>query len=272
MTFRLRALIGLLGLLAVAACAPQPVPTVLPTQPLPPTLIPTQAPSAATDDSLSAPSDLVTPTAPESSLLIPAAAQPLIQHAIDDLDQRLSVDADQIQIVRLESVTWSSPDLGCVVETAATPTTPVAGYRIVLSASDKLYEYHTDTSEVRACAQEGVTAGATAESLLIADPVAAELIALARREVVRTHGATASDLKLVDVVSVTWPDTGLGCPQPNTTYTPGGHDGYRIVVADGSTQYIFHSDFDHVIECAAVDEVLPPDALLVTPESTATNS
>ncbi len=270
MAARLRALLGLLGLLAVTACATQPAPTVLPTQPLPPTRIPTAA--AATDSSLSSPSDLVTPTSPESSLLIPAAAQPLVQHAIDDLDQRLSVDADQIQIVRLESVTWSSPDLGCNAETATTPTTPIDGYRIVLAASNKLYEYHTDATEVRACAQEGVTAGATAESLLIADPVAAELIALARRQVVRTHGANDADVKLVDVASVMWPDTALGCPQPNTAYPAGSHDGYRIVVAAGTTQYIFHSDFDHVIECAAADEVLPPDALVTTPESTAAPS
>src|SRR5262249_6486376 len=157
-------------------------------------------PVTPTDSSLAAPGDLITPTAPETSLLIPAAAQPLVQQAIDDLDQRLSVDAATIQIVRLESVTWSSPDLGCVAETSAAPETPVEGFRIVLSASGTLYEYHTGGADVRACAQEGVTAGATAESLLVADPVAAELIALAKRQVTRTHNVPEADLRLIDVV------------------------------------------------------------------------
>ncbi len=268
MRHRLPAFMMVVGLLAVSACASQATPTVLPTQPLPPTLVPTSAPAAATDDTLAAPADLITPTVSEASLLIPAAAQPLVQRAIDDLSQRLSIDGAQIQIARLESVAWSSPDLGCAAATESAPSTPIDGYRIVLAASDQRYEYHTDTADIRACVA-GVTAEATVESLLVADPVAAELIALARRQVVRLYGATDADVRLVDVASVTWPDAALGCPQPNTQYPAGSHDGYRIVLAAGAAQYIYHTDFDHVVECAAADEVLPPDALFATAEAAA---
>lgn len=106
-----------------------------------------------------------------------------------------------------------------------------------------------------------------AESTQIADPVAAELIALARRQVARVYNVPEADVRLIDVVSTSWPDTGLGCPQPGASYAAGHHDGYRIVVGAGDTTYIFHTDFDHVVECAAADEVLPTTEV-ATPEAT----
>ena len=106
---------------------------------------------------------------------------------------------------------------------------------------------------------------ATPESTQGVDPVAAELVALARRQVARLYNLPEADVRVIDVASVAWPNAGLGCPQPGASYAAGHHDGYRIVLASGETQYIFHTDFDHVVECAAEDEVLPTE----TPEATA---
>ncbi len=89
------------------------------------------------------------------------------------------------------------------------------------------------------------------------DPIASELVALAQRQLAEQLDLPSRRIHLVEVFPVRWLDTSLGCPQPDVTYPQGPVNGYRIVVSAGDAQFIFHSDFDRVIQCAAEDEVLP---------------
>lgn len=98
---------------------------------------------------------------------------------------------------------------------------------------------------------------ASAATPTVSDPVASELVALAQRRLAQDLGLPAQRIRLVEVTPVIWPDTSLGCPQPDETYTPGAFDGYRIVLSASDQEYVFHTDFDRVIPCAAEDERLP---------------
>ncbi len=91
----------------------------------------------------------------------------------------------------------------------------------------------------------------------LSDPVASELVALAQRRLAQDLGLPAQRIRLVEVTAVIWPDTSLGCPQPGETYAQGTFDGYRIVLSASDQEYIFHTDFDRAIPCAAEDERLP---------------
>jgi hypothetical protein len=95
----------------------------------------------------------------------------------------------------------------------------------------------------------------TPESQL--DPIAAELVALAQRRVAQELNLPVRRVSLLSVKPYIWPDTSLGCPLPDETYTTSEVDGYRIVLTVDNKEYIFHTDFDRAIPCEAQNEQLP---------------
>ena len=138
-------LIVMLSALLVAACAPAGVPStptqppsVLPTQP--PSILPTQPPSPL--PGVKPGGGLVTRPEAEAWQNAPAAAL----KARADLVGRLQIDPDTIKLVSVEAVEW--PD-GCLgVHTPGVMCTMVItpGYRVVLEAGGKQYEFHTNAS------------------------------------------------------------------------------------------------------------------------------
>jgi hypothetical protein len=258
--------------LGLYACAPSLSPTALPTQPLiPPTITDTPVPvtPSATPPPLPAPEDLLTAVPTESTVLIPVGAQPLVQLSLSDLSEALGVDQERVQLVRLEAVTWDNVDLGCGDDRMPQATSlAINGFRVVLAVDGIDYEYHTDgQSRVRLCPQNGAVIGASVETLILADPIAAELVALAQRRLARDLDLPARRIRLVDVSPVHWTDSSLGCPLPDANYAPGQYDGYRIVLEAGDKEYIYHSDFDRVQPCDASAEVMPDES--ATPEPSA---
>jgi hypothetical protein len=189
--------------------------------------------------------------------LIPAPAQPLLQRALDDLAGQLSINSSDIRVLRLERATWTSIDLGCG-EATATANMEIEGFRFLLEAEGDTYEYHTDDrSSVRLCETVGSVQGETEDLTLEMDPVAAGTVALAQRRLADQLDLPQSRIRVIDVMPVTWTDSSLGCPQPGQEYAPITIDGYRILLAAGEDEYIFHSDSTQVLACTAENERLP---------------
>jgi len=245
---------------SLAACSTGAAPTNAPTQvliPAPPTLtMPAVIPSE-TPQPILAPVDVINPqTTPVDENL-----ELLIQQMVDDLASSLNVEAEAVQVVRLESVFWMTSDLGCDVETVVASERG-AGYRVILLVNNTYYEYHTDEgANFLRCEELDPTAAATLAigMLLELDPVAAELAALAQQRIADQLDLPIRRIRIVDVRTVRWTDSSLGCPQPDQTYTQVETDGYRIVVSAGEQEYIFHSDFDRLLVCSADAEQLPED-------------
>jgi hypothetical protein len=105
----------------------------------------------------------------------------------------------------------------------------------------------------------------TPEALIDIDPIAAELVAIAQRDVADQLDLPTRRVQLIALDGFIWEDSSLGCPLPNQTYMPVESFGYRIVVSAGSEEYIYHTDFDRVLPCAPDNEQLPIE---VTPEAT----
>lgn len=105
----------------------------------------------------------------------------------------------------------------------------------------------------------GVTpSGATdTDNLLETDPIAAELVLMAQRRVASQLGLAARRVRVVEVTAYEWTDSSLGCPVSGQTYVPVEVVGYRIVLSAGDSEYIFHTDADQILPCAAENEVLP---------------
>lgn len=69
------------------------------------------------------------------------AAGPVAQ-AKADLARRLSINADQIEVLRFEAVTWPDGSLGCPQPGMQYSQVLVEGYLVQLRAAGQDYEYH----------------------------------------------------------------------------------------------------------------------------------
>jgi hypothetical protein len=76
--------------------------------------------------------------------------------AKEDLAQRLSISADQMDVVEARSVVWPDASLGCPQPEMRYKQVPQDGALIRLSAEGRVYEYHSGPGPmIVACDQEG---------------------------------------------------------------------------------------------------------------------
>jgi hypothetical protein len=101
-------------------------------------------------DEPSATSTPVSPTQGDAemtpSLPTPAdrGLQSLIDKAVADLAQRLSIPLDQITLVEVTPVVWPDSSLGCPQPGMVYTQVLAPGYLILLEANDTMYEYHAN--------------------------------------------------------------------------------------------------------------------------------
>jgi hypothetical protein len=207
----------------------------------PPTATPEPLLPTAIPPTLPAPGDIV---------VTHSAATPLPEEAQAIVDQILAdfADDESPRLLLVERVLWTATAPNCADNAGW-------GYRVILVEGETFYEYHSNGAQIMRCPSTGETLSVAA--LLAIDPVAAEMAALAQRRVAENLDLPTRSVQIVDVRPISWLDSSLGCPLPDQQYTPMHVDGYRIVVAANDTEYIFHSDFNRIIPCAAEDEALP---------------
>ncbi|MDZ4767806.1 MAG: hypothetical protein SGJ24_01640 [Chloroflexota bacterium] len=145
----------------------------------------------------------------------------------------------------------------CSAPIADVPNTPIATSTLILPTVTPTIAPPTVTAtvsnlpapdEVRT-QPPPVTADAPADDLIVRDPIAAELVRLAREQVARTNNLPLARIRLVEVRAVTWTDSALNCPLPDAVTLPLTLDGYRIVLRAGERDYLFHADIDRVTLC-----------------------
>jgi hypothetical protein len=68
----------------------------------------------------------------------------LIGAMIADLSTRTGIDRAAVQVTSAEAITWSDGSLGCPQPGMAYPQVLIDGYRVVLTAEGRAYNYHAD--------------------------------------------------------------------------------------------------------------------------------
>ncbi|TDT15264.1 hypothetical protein BDK89_0830 [Ilumatobacter fluminis] len=91
-------------------------------------------------------------------------------------------------------------------------------------------------------------------------PTDAEPVEIAIADLAGRLDVTADDIEIVSVVEVTWPDGGLGCPEPGMAYTQALVNGSRIVLSVDAIEYEYHSGQSGVPFYCPADRVTPPAA------------
>jgi len=68
------------------------------------------------------------------------------------------------------------------------------------------------------------------------------LIETAKADLAQRLSISASQVNVLEVQEVTWPDGSLGCPQPGNTYTQALIPGYRILLESNGNTSEYHTN------------------------------
>ncbi len=76
-------------------------------------------------------------------------------------------------------------------------------------------------------------------------PEGRQLLNRARQEVAQKAGVDPTEVTVVQVESVDWPDSSLGCPEPGRAYSQVVTPGYRFLLQAKGQSYDYHTDMGY---------------------------
>jgi len=102
------------------------------------------------------------------------------------------------------------------------------------------------------------------------EPISREFVEKVKTDLMKRLDITSDQIRIVKVTPVDWPDTSLGCPQPEMAYAQVITPGYYIVLDAKGQQYPYHTDLEErVILClgnaSAPESELPLPIIPVNP-------
>ena len=80
-------------------------------------------------------------------------------------------------------------------------------------------------------------------------PPEAEAAVQAARDELRARTGSSDDAEVRLVEPVDWPDSSLGCPQPDMMYAQVITPGYRVVLALDDQEYVYHTNTRRAVFC-----------------------
>jgi hypothetical protein len=153
------------------------------------------------------------------------------QAAISDLSQSLNLPAEQITLTSTEAVDWPNGCLGIQKIGMMCTQAIVPGYKIILTANGKTYEYHTnkDGSQI-AQVGEVVAAGVVDEMVI--------------KQLASNLGLKESDVSVVSTALIDFPDSCLGVAMNNVMCAQHVTPGEIILLEAHGIQYEYHVTSD----------------------------
>lgn len=250
--------IGLLGLVACTnADNPEALPPIAPTRTLIP---PTLTPVPSSDPETPTPTDLPSPLSLQPTATPPASmvghVQPLIERLIDDLVTVHDVDSEDIRLLSVDALIWRDSSWGCPSYTGEEREAPTAGYRFALSTGRRVFVYHTDYQSaffVCSSAQWLALEGRP----VVVDPMAQAMVDFATSDAARRLEVSSDEVELASLLTLTWPDSSVGCPKAGGDYDDNPTPGYRLVLRAADDRLIYHTSARDIVFCAPEEEILP---------------
>jgi len=177
---------------------------------------------------------------------------PEVAQARQDLATRLNLPETNIEVVEAKAIVWPDSSLGCPQPGMMYAQVLQDGLLIVLRANQKLYEYHSGGNQPPfLCEKPPVTESqtltpSTAAQITQANTITVELptnpgVVQAMKDLARRVSVSLSQITVVQAEPVTWPDAGLGCPQPGIGYKQVQVDGMLIVLEANGQRFEYHS-------------------------------
>jgi hypothetical protein len=262
MSVRWMIVVGI-GLVLLAACGgrvPEEAVSGATRTLIPPTDTPTPAPidTTPTPTDLPAASALVAAPTESSEAPVPAAARAMIDQTMGDLMTQPGVDPADIRLLSLDEFTWRDESWGCSAryDGGYTDSAFAPGYRIVFSTGQRVYVYHTDRRETFFICEDRVWLALEGDPIPL-DPIEASMVELCARDAAKHVNTPETEMPLVSLMAIEWPDSSVGCPKPGADYAEVPTPGYRMVFRAGEETLIYHTSIRHFVRCTSDEEILP---------------
>ena len=85
-----------------------------------------------------------------------------------------------------------------------------------------------------------------------------QIVKQARADLSKRLSVEVDQIKLLEVREITWPDSSLGCPQPEKDYNQVSQDGLLIRLEVGGRMYFYHSgESQDPFLCEKTSQVVP---------------
>jgi hypothetical protein len=210
-------------------------------------------------------------TVPPTGTHIPVDLPPAQRAAIAALAAQSGIAVDQISVVSSEAVDWQDGCLGVVRMGVMCIQGPIQGFRIVLAAGGKQYEYHTNQDGSSLVYATGLPTQApagtpTTEPTVEPTHVPVDIPPVQRKAIdaaIQALGLPADQVKLVSIEAVEWPNGCLGVTHLGMMCTQQVVPGFRIILEANGKQYEFHTNLEAtVVSPSNGPAVLVPAAIV----------
>ncbi len=164
---------------------------------------------------------------------VPVDIPPVQRKAIDAAIQALGLPADQVKFISIEAVDWPNGCLGVTRMGVMCTQNVVPGFRIILEANGKQYEFHTNLDAT-------VVAPSNGPAVFVPEAI----VALVKPQLASALGVAESDITVVSTQIMEWPDNCLGTVTPGTACGQVVTPGYLVTLAAKGQQYEYHTNGD----------------------------
>src|SRR5262249_27357838 len=164
---------------------------------------------------------------------IPVDIPPVQRKAIDAAIKALGVPADQVKLVSIEAVDWPNGCLGVTHMGMMCTQQVVAGFRIILGANGKQYEFPTNLEAT-------IVAPSSGPAIV----VASDVVAIVKPMLAAALGIDESAITVVSTQIIEWPDNCLGNAAPGTACGQVVTPGYIVTLEANGQQYEYHTNAD----------------------------
>lgn len=161
---------------------------------------------------------------------IPVDLTPAQLAALSALSEITGLSADKISLVSTEAVTWPDGCLGVQRLGVMCTQAEVEGFKILLEAEDKQYEFHTNQNGSAVVLAAGEASGLVEESLI--------------SQLAENLGLDKKDISVVSNEEVEFPDSCLGVAMPEVMCAQAITPGRIVVLEANGIQYEYHVNAD----------------------------
>ena len=162
-----------------------------------------------------------------------------VRLATRTLGEHLGIDEQSVTLDEVVAVDWRDSSLGCPEPGRTYAPVVMSGYRVTLAVQDDERSHRVHVAGTRAvvCEQPSTTA----------DPgptrgPGATLLQQARQHLAARLEMDETSIRVASMEPRSWPNAGLGCPEPGRLYAAVVTDGFLIELEAGGRTYRYHTD------------------------------
>lgn len=166
--------------------------------------------------------------------------------------EKLSVDPDELELIRIEPKQWSDSSIGCPRPGMNYLQVVTPGhFALVRDAQGVTYRVHMAKGAGAVCERKSLAADYKLQPM----PVFSrnQLEALARADLAQRLGVPAAEISSIATRSVEWPDASLGCAVGEEMATGGATKGFVMTLAHAGRRYSYHTDLHQAIPCPPIE-------------------